>query len=247
MNVKKVSELTGISIRTLHYYDEIDLLCPEKGENGYRQYSDEDLDRLQLIILYRKMDLSLKDIKVLLNDKGNIMDILIHQRNQLEQQQQQIYAMIALINQTIRFRKEGKKMTPEEKFKGINFNDNQYEQEAREKYGDIAVDISQKKMNQRTHEEKDKLSQDWVNIFETYNQLKEKPVDDHIVVEHTEKFYNFLNENFGTYSYEAFYGLGDMYILDERFTKNIDHYGDGLARYMSEAIKHYALVKSEKR
>ncbi|MFC6291772.1 hypothetical protein BHU61_02895 [Macrococcus epidermidis] len=55
MNIKKVSELTGVSIRTLHYYDEIALLCPNKKDNGYREYNDLDLDRLQHIMLYRKI------------------------------------------------------------------------------------------------------------------------------------------------------------------------------------------------
>lgn len=244
MNIKKVSELTGVSIRTLHYYDEIDLLCPNKNDNGYRDYSDLDLDRLQHIMLYRKMNLSLNKIKALLNNNVNMIDVLTDQRTRLEVQQQQIHSMITLIDQTIKSKNEGKKMTPEEKFKGINFNDNQFEQEAREKYGDKAVDLSQKKINQLSDDGKNQLSQDWIDIFVTFNQLKDKPIEDQTVLQHTEKFYHFLNENFGTYSRDAFYGLADMYIIDERFTNNINQYGEGLAKYMSEAMKYYAMINS---
>lgn len=244
MNIKKVSELTGVSIRTLHYYDEIALLCPNKNDNGYRDYSDLDLDRLQQIILYRKMNLSLNEIKALLNNNVNMIDVLTDQRTRLQVQQQHIHSMITLIDQTIKSKKEGKKMTPEEKFKGINFNDNQYEQEAREKYGDKSVDLSQKKINQLSDDSKDQLSQDWVDIFVTFNQLKDKPIEDKAVIQHTEKFYHFLNNNFGNYSFDAFYGLGDMYIIDDRFTNNINQYGEGLAKYMSEAMKYYATINS---
>lgn len=244
MNIKKVSELTGVSIRTLHYYDEINLLCPNKNDKGYRDYCDEDIDRLQIIMLYRNMNVPLKEIKALLNDKIDLIEVLTDQRRRLESQQQQIHSMITLIDQSIKSKKEGKKMTPEEKFKGINFNDNQYELEAREKYGDKAVDLSQKKINQLSDESKDQLSQDWVDIFVTFNQLKDKSIEDKAVIQHTEKFYHFLNNNFGNYSLDAFYGLGDMYIIDDRFTNNINQYGEGLAEYMSEAMKYYATINS---
>ncbi|MFC6291771.1 hypothetical protein BHU61_02900 [Macrococcus epidermidis] len=173
-----------------------------------------------------------------------MIDVLTDQRTRLEAQQQQIHSMITLIDQTIKRKKEGKKMTPEEKFKGINFNDNQYEQEARKKYGDKAVNISQKKINQLSDDGKDQLSQEWIDIFVTFNQLKDKPIEDQTVLQHTEKFYHFLNKNFGTYSRDAFYGLGDMYIIDDRFTNNINQYGEGLAEYMSEAMKYYATINS---
>lgn len=244
MYIKQVAELTKISIRILHHYDAIGLLSPHKDDNGYRFYSESDLDRLQLILFYRALEIPLKEIQTLLINQDNHMDHLKAQREKLMLKQQHISQLINLIDTTIQSKEEGNHMTAEEKFKGINFNDNQYEQEAREKFGDAAVDASNKKLNQLSDEGKTQLSKDWVEMFETFNALKEHDVEDEAVMKQTEKFFHFLNYNFGSYSLDAFYGLGDMYIMDERFTVNINQYGEDLAEFVSKAMKHYSTILS---
>ncbi|WP_414053962.1 MerR family transcriptional regulator [Macrococcus equi] len=244
MKIKKVAQIANISIRTLHHYDEIGLLVPNKDENGYRRYSEADLDRLQLILFYRAIDMPLKEIKETLQENKSDIDKLMAHRQKLLLKQKQIDTMIQLINQTIHSKKEGIKMTNEEKFKGFNFNDNQYEQEAREKFGDQAVDATNNKLNQLKDSEKEQLSADWVQMFEEFNALKDKAVEEVLVLEQTNKFYHFLNHNFGNYSLDEFYGLGDMYTMDERFKENINQYGENLAEFMSAAMKHYATIKS---
>lgn len=244
MKIKKVAQIANISIRTLHHYDEIGLLVPNKDENGYRRYSEADLDRLQLILFYRAIDIPLKEIKEILQENKSDIDKLMAHRQKLLLKQKQIDTMIQLINQTIYSKKEGIKMTNEEKFKGFNFNDNQYEQEAREKFGDQAVDATNNKLNQLKDSEKEQLNAAWVQMFVGFNALKDKAVEDELVLAQTDKFYQFLNHNFGNYSLDAFYGLGDMYTMDERFKENINQYGENLAEFMSAAMKHYATIKS---
>lgn len=79
--IKKVSELSGVSVRTLHHYDEIGLLSPQKYENGYRYYSDADMDVLQAILFYKYLGFSLKEIKDLL--KKDDTELIAHLKKQL--------------------------------------------------------------------------------------------------------------------------------------------------------------------
>ena len=79
--IKQVSELSGVSVRTLHHYDNIGLLSPQKGENGYRYYSEKDLSYLQTILYYKYLGFSLKEIQSLLQQKEE--DLLPHLQKQL--------------------------------------------------------------------------------------------------------------------------------------------------------------------
>ena len=80
--IKQVSEISGVSVRTLHHYDEIGLLSPKKQENGYRYYSDEELSQLQTILYYKYLGFSLKEIKSLMTQNEN--DLLPHLKHQLK-------------------------------------------------------------------------------------------------------------------------------------------------------------------
>lgn len=79
--IKKVSEISGVSVRTLHHYDEIGLLSPRKNENGYRYYSEDDMSLLQMILFYKYLGFTLKQIKELLQQDENAL--LTHLKKQL--------------------------------------------------------------------------------------------------------------------------------------------------------------------
>lgn len=126
MKVKEVADLVGISVRTLHHYDEIGLLAPsETTEAGYRLYSDDDLEKLQQILFFRELDFPLKKIKSILEnpsfDKNEALQLhrkaLLEKRSRLDQ-------MIATIDKTIQFAKGEINMTNEEKFAGFDFSQN---------------------------------------------------------------------------------------------------------------------------
>ena len=85
--IKKVSELSGVSVRTLHHYDEIGLLSPQKKENGYRYYSEEDISFLQMILFYKYLGFPLKKIKELLKKEDS--EVLYHLRKQLDLMQKE--------------------------------------------------------------------------------------------------------------------------------------------------------------
>lgn len=239
MKVKEVADLVGISVRTLHHYDEIGLLTPkETTESGYRLYSEENLEILQQILFFKELGFSLKDIKRIISSPAfDRKEALILQQKMLIEKRSRIDKMIVTIDKTIKNLKGELQMTNEEKFEGINFNDNPYEQEARERWGDSSVDHAKGKLGKMSKDEQKSLAKRWEEIFHKLGDLRDQPAESKEVQTAIKEWYDFLNKNFGKYSLDAFYGLGQLYIDDERFTKNIDQYGEGLAKFMSEAMK----------
>ena len=94
--IKKVSEISGVSVRTLHHYDEIGLLSPKKQENGYRYYTDEELSQLQTILYYKYLGFSLKEIKSLMTQNED--DLLPHLKHQLQLMQKEKDRLLTLID-----------------------------------------------------------------------------------------------------------------------------------------------------
>jgi DNA-binding transcriptional MerR regulator len=234
MKVKEVADLVGISVRTLHHYDEIGLLTPnETTESGYRLYSNENLETLQQILFFKELGFPLKKIKEIINspsfDRQEALELhrkmLLEKRNRLDQ-------MIATIEKTMKHSKGEINMSNEEKFEGFDFSHNPYEQEARERWGDKAVDNANVKFG--------KAEQDAMNsIYRKLASIRHESPESEEAQTAIKEWYDFLNK-IATYSLEAFKGLGQMYIDDERFTKNIDKFGEGLAKFMCDAMAVYA-------
>ncbi len=242
MKVKEVADLVGISVRTLHHYDEIGLLTPEQTtESGYRIYSDENLETLQQILFFKELGFPLKKIKQILDRPSfDRNEALIMHKKMLIEKRERIDKMIATIDKTILHSKGEVTMTNKEKFEGFDFSDNPYEDEARERWGDEAVDNSNKKIANMSNEEKAKLQQACNDIYQKLATIRhQSPESDEAQIA-IKAWYDLLNNNFGTYTLDAFKGLGQMYTADERFTKNIDQFGEGLAKFMSEAMAVYA-------
>ena len=150
MKVKEVADLTGVSVRTLHHYDEIGLLVPDNvTEAGYRVYSDENLTTLQQILFFREVGFPLKKIKELLDSPSfNRLEAFELQRDMLVAKRRQLETMIETIDKTLKSERGEMTMTNEEKFKGFDFSSNPYEQEARDRWGDEAVDKANKNVAQ---------------------------------------------------------------------------------------------------
>ncbi|TLS51331.1 MerR family transcriptional regulator [Paenibacillus antri] len=244
MKVKEVSELAGVSVRTLHHYDEIGLLSPEHTtEAGYRLYSDRDLETLQQILFFKELDLPLKQIKDILRDPSfDRQEALELHRKMLLEKRSRIDRVLDTLEKTIRQAKGEIQMTNEEKFEGFDFSNNPYEQEARERWGDKAVDDSNKKLGSLSQAERKALEEGMNAIYAKLAALRHGPADSDEAQAAIKEWYDFLNGgNFGAhYSLEAFRGLGQMYVDDERFTRNIDKFGEGLARFLRDGMAVYA-------
>ncbi|MFY0761561.1 MerR family transcriptional regulator [Metabacillus dongyingensis] len=237
MKVKEVADLVGISVRTLHHYDEIGLLTPDGAtDSGYRLYSNENLETLQQILFFKELGFPLKKINEVISspsfDREEALRLhrkmLLEKRNRLDQ-------MIATVEKTIKHAKGEIEMSQKEKFEGFDFSQNPYEQEARERWGDEAVDKANAKAAGMTKEMQDNFN----NLYRKLADLRHESPSSEESQAAIGEWYVFLNE-FGDYSLDAFKGLGQMYVDDERFTKNIDKFGEGLAAYMRDAMAVYA-------
>lgn len=237
MKVKEVADLVGISVRTLHHYDEIGLLIPdETTEAGYRVYSDENLETLQQILFFKELGFPLKKIKEIIDSPSfDRQEALEMQHKMLLEKKRRLEKMIGTIEKTIQHSKGEIQMSKHEKFEGFDFSHNPYEQEAREKWGDKAVDEANEKAKNMTAFDQEKFN----DIYRSLAAIRHLSPESNEAQEGIKEWYQFLNK-MGNYSLEAFKGLGQMYVDDERFTKNIDQFGEGLAKFMRDAMAVYA-------
>ncbi|MEI3614831.1 MerR family transcriptional regulator [Pseudogracilibacillus sp. SO30301A] len=237
MKVKEVADLVGISVRTLHHYDEIGLLIPEETtEAGYRIYSESNLETLQQILFFKELGFPLKKIKEIINSPSfDRKETLKLQHKMLLEEKRRLDKMIQTIEKTIQHSKGEIQMSNQEKFEGFDFSHNPYEQEAREKWSDKAVDEANEKAKNMTTLDQERFNE----IYRSLAAIRNLPPESKEAQEGIKEWYQFLNK-MGDYSLEMFKGLGQMYVDDERFTKNIDQFGEGLAKFMRDAMAAFA-------
>ncbi len=241
MKVKEVADLVGISVRTLHHYDEIGLLIPENTtDSGYRVYSEQNLETLQQILFFKELGFPLKKIKeIIYSPSFNRLDALESQYKMLLERRNRLDKMIKTIEKTIKHSRGEIEMTNKEKFEGFNFSRNPYEKEARERWGNAAVNESNARLAKLSESEKKELAEEFSAIYKKLAELRHLPADTEEAQATIGEWYVLLNR-MGSYSLEAFKNVGQMYVNDERFTKNIDRFGQGLARFMCDAMAVYA-------
>ncbi|MBG9735273.1 MerR family transcriptional regulator [Paenibacillus alvei] len=246
MRVKEVADITGVSVRTLHHYDEIGLLTPAHiTEAGYRQYSEVDLALLQQILFFRELDFPLKQIKeIIYSPNFNQAEALELHRSMLLEKRSKLDVMLETLDRTIRHMKGEIEMTNKEKFQGFDFSHNPYEQEARERWGSKAVDEANAKISSMTMEQQSSLSEKMNEIYTRLAALRNSAPESEEAQAGIKEWFDFLN-SMGKYTPEAFKGLGQMYVDDERFTKNIDKFGEGLAAFMRDAMAVFADKQSQ--
>ncbi|HZG85760.1 MerR family transcriptional regulator [Paenibacillus sp.] len=242
LRVKEVAKLAGISVRTLHHYDEIGLLVPEHvTEAGYRMYSERDLERLQHILFLKELDLPLQRIKAIVDDPAyDRVEALEAHRRLMYEKRDRLDRVIATLDKTIRHAKGEITMSNEEKFEGFDFSKNPYEQEARERWGDQAVDEANRRIQSKTPEEQQAMGERMNALFAKLAAVRTLAPDSDEAQAAVKEWYDFLNDNIQTYSLEVFKGLGQMYVDDERFTRNIDKFGEGLAAFLRDAMAVFA-------
>lgn len=246
-SISQLSKLAGVSSRTLRYYEEIGLLLPrEKGENGYRYYSSQQVDKLQQIMFYRSFDMELEDIKNILDsDEFDPVAALESHLVKLENQKAKIDRLIDNVNKTIMSLKGETTMSDKEKFAAfkqniVDKNEEKYGAEARRKYGDKAVDDTNKKILD--------MSLDNWNSLEELNELLNKTLK--IAVEKGDPasetaqkacalHKEWLGYYWNFYNKEAHLNLCLMYTQDERFKEYYEKIAPGCADFLYEAIKIY--------
>lgn len=244
--VKEVAELTGVTVRTLHHYDRIGLLKPEAvSAAGYRFYSEENLERLQQIIVFREMDFSLQEIKEIIerpefNRKENLKkhkELLLAKKKRLEK-------MIETIERTIDSIEGGYRMAGKDMFKGFSMKEieehqKKYSEEAKEKYGKEMVENVEKKVAGYSTEDWSGIQSKTDEIYKRLVAGMDKGPEAPEVQQAIADWRQFITDHYYDCTLDIFRGLGDLYVDDPRFTKNIDKYQQGLAAFFREAIYFY--------
>ena len=244
-HIKEAAQLSGVSVKTLHYYDKIGLLVPLKSENGYRTYSQEDLERLQVILYYKYLGFSLEKIAELLKeDTTDILSHLTRQLDYLTQERQHLDTLISTLQKTIQEQKGEIKMTIQEKFTGFSYQDNQkYHQKAVEKYGQEVMDQAFERQNGREDEATAAFNQ----VFQALAQNLKNGLAA-TAAENQEEAAKLL-QAIRTYGFdcsiEVFGHIGKGYVYNPEFKENIDKFGSGTAQYTSDAIAAYVQTNAE--
>ena len=236
--VKDVSKLTGVSVRTLHYYDAIGLLTPTKvTDAGYRMYDDTALSRLQSILLFRELQFPLKEIKEFLDSPDfNQEETIAQQIKLLELQYKHIGELISFARE---IQTKGVKTM---KFEVFDTNEiEQYKAEVKSKWGNSKAyqEYEQRVVSHSEHNDS-KFVNEIMSLFTDLGAMKQLPPTDKAVQEKIAALQAYINENFYTCSNDILIELGEMYVCDDRFKKNIDRFGgEGTAKFVREAIFVY--------
>lgn len=252
--IQKLARMSGVSTRTLRYYDEIHILKPARiNSSGYRIYGQEQVDRLQQILFYRELDVSLDEIgKMLSTPDFAVQNALRSHREKLLAKRARLDALIANVEKTLAYAKGETEMADQEKFEGfkqkqIEENERQYGAEIREKYGEEAVDRSNQKFQDMTEEEykqvtalNERFMQTLLEAYQTgepAGELAQQAADLHR---------QWLTFYWDSYSKEAHAGLAQMYVDDPRFTAYYDKNQPGLAAFLRDAVLIFTGTKKNK-
>lgn len=244
MLIKEFADFTGVSVRTLHYYDEIELLKPAivDEQTGYRYYDEKSFDRMQEILFYRELDFTLKSICMILSSPNyNKEKAMMEQKRLLILKKERLERIITALDAYQKGENVMKAFDNTE-FENVR---KQYEEEAKQKWGNTEAYAEYvEKAKGYTKERQDDLLVGMHNILKEFAlcmQSGEKP-ESKQAQKLVNKLQEYITENYYTCTDEMLAGLGKMYVADERFKKNIDKHGDGTAEFISEAIRLYGCM-----
>lgn len=241
ITIGDVARLAGITVRTLHHYDDIGLLTPsERRSNGYRGYTDADISRLQQILTYRELDLGLDEIARVLDEPSDTIEALGKARLRINDQVEKLRRIAAGLDAAIEAETKGTRMTPEEKLEAFgDFDPDEFADEARERWGGTgAYEDSVRRTSAYTPADWKRQRAETDEIYQALLALMAAGTPEHspaaaaLVDAHRAS----ITKWFYRCTPEIHAGLGAMYVTDERFRSNINASGDGLAEYLSAAI-----------
>ncbi|WP_373735977.1 MerR family transcriptional regulator [Bacteroides heparinolyticus] len=241
--IKKVSEISGVSVRTLHHYDEIGLLSPQKKENGYRYYSEEDMSFLQMILFYKYLGFSLKKIKELLKkEEGEVLYHLRKQLDLMQKEKQKLLTLIETLERTIASKERRVAMSTKEKFNGFTYQDNQkYKQAAMDMYGKEVIEEAIARQKGKEQE----LTDGFNEIFFAFSENMSNGINaaSKENIDLAKKLHKHLCKYAFDCQTDVFSSIGYGYVQNTEFKNNLDQFGDGTAQYVCDAIQQYVKEK----
>ena len=247
--VKALAKLSGVSVRTLHYYDDIGLLKPKhRTEAGYRYYSEQELFRLQQILFYRELDFPLKKIAGLLKDPDfRLIDAMERHKTALLARKKRIDTLLATIDRTIHHLKEGTIMSnPEMLYEGLPKEvGTTYRKEAMDKYGKEAVEQAETALLKMGKAGLNQLKQEQEQVADELFALRHESPESDKVQQLIARHYQIIRKFWGTSQSpdkqaEAYAGLGDLYVSDDRFTMVNGVPQPEFTLFLQKAMKYFA-------
>ncbi|MCW6676938.1 MerR family transcriptional regulator [Aerococcaceae bacterium NML130460] len=242
--IQEAARISGVSVRTLRYYDKIGLLKPNKMDNQYRYYTNADLDRLQHILFYKYLGFPLREIQRLLSQPSQSrLMILTEQLALMQQEQAKLLTLVQTLEQTISDLKGEIYMSNEQKFAGFKYEDHRrYRTEAVDKYGEKVVRAAEVKQNGNEQVLTDAMNAVFIALAE--NHQKAIALESDSTQEQVGTLFHLMREYVFDCSLEVFGKIGLGYAADNRFRENIDQFGVGTAQYVCDAIQVYVQAQS---
>jgi DNA-binding transcriptional MerR regulator len=240
--VSEVAKAAGVTVRTLHHYDEVGLLRPSgRSAAGYRQYDDLDLERLQEVLLYRELGFGLDEIAGLVDiPTFNRIQILGRQRQLIEQRIDRLRSMAKAVDEALQAHEEGRTMNTAEMFGAFgDFEPAAYEEEVRARWGETEA------YAESSHRTASYTKNDWKRMRDEGGEINQRLADLFAAgmdpeaeecMDTAEQHRLHIDRWFYPCSHEMHTGLGEMYVADPRFAKFWDEYQPGLALFVREAF-----------
>ena len=235
--------MAGVTVRTLHHYDEIGLLTPSgRSGAGYRRYGDADLERLQRILFYRELGFGLDQISNVMTD--GTADATAHLRRQhalLVDRIGRLQRMAAAVEKAMEAHTLGISLTPEERFEVFgDFNPDDHAAEVEERWGDTeAYRESKRRASRYTKADWERIKAEGQAAIERVVHAMQagEPAESPGAMGGAEAHRRQIDDAFYPCSYEMHVGLAEMYLADPRFTATYEKIAPGLAQYLHDAIK----------
>jgi DNA-binding transcriptional MerR regulator len=239
--IKKLADIAGISVRTLHYYDEIGLLKPQyRRDNGYRYYGEEEVILLQQIMFFRELGFSLDEIRTIISSPDfNVSEALEQHKNLLVKKDKRLKELINNVERTMSKMGKQSEMNIKEFYQG--FDDEQvekYREEVKRRWGPKVLEESEKKVIGMGQEKFIALQAEGGKIFKAIMESMSEGYDSKYVQALITEWRKWL-ENFHHYTDEEVVELGRAYSQHPDFIKFFQQYSDDLPIFLTRAIEHY--------
>jgi DNA-binding transcriptional MerR regulator len=254
-SVKQLAKLAGVSVRTLHLYDQLGLLKPStRTQARYRLYGEKELFRLQQILFYRELDFSLQEIRYILDDPNfDVLQALEGHKTALQARRDRIATLVATIDKTIlKLKGERVMLTNEELYEGFpKEKAESYRKEAIDKWGSATIEKAENYCRNMTKEQLTQLKAESQEIWTTLISLKQEDPSSAKVQQQIARHYANIRQFWGTANEsdpqaEAYSGLGQLFVKDERYTMADGKPNPDFAQFMSKAMSHFANTQLKK-
>lgn len=251
--INELAKLAGVSVRTLHYYDEIGLLPPAfVKDNGYRYYTEKELLRLQQIIFFRELDFDLERIKGILDSpRFDALHVLRDQKELLKLKRERLGRLIRLIDKTMKNMEDEKEAKVTEKDLRECFARGKYEEykeEAEEKWGKENIKRSENIVKGMSKEQLEKIKTEGDEINRALVRGMEKgagsPEVQEVIERHFAYIIRFYDPSWPLLT--IYRGLGKIYVEDPRFAANYTQYHPQLPEFLREAMEIFCDRKEGK-